>query len=118
MDFFSGDFSRHPVISLMSFSTSSAVARNSGLAVALAAVAGAVAACCGRAGEARNKRAATEGASAKHPRRIRERKSIASQDSRFRYGAREATSLPRELCGRRGTIPLFRSGEEVLYRKA
>src|SRR6516225_8623870 len=45
MDFFSGAFGRHPVISAISPRTSSAVARNSGLLLPLLGTEGAGAAC-------------------------------------------------------------------------
>src|SRR5258708_31103743 len=84
MDFFSGVFKPQPVILLISLTTSSAVARNSGLLVAAdgAVAAGPVVACLaeGKGGEKKNKIPGSK--KAKEKPKKQEKRGIKGQDKK------------------------------------
>src|SRR5258706_5532634 len=85
MDFFSGVFNPQPVILLISLTTSSAVARNSGLLVPAdgAAAAGAVVACWANAKGAEERTKVPRSKKAREHPNKRQKGAIEGQDSRF-----------------------------------
>src|SRR5258708_38819373 len=85
MDFFSGVFNPQPVILLISLTTSSAVARNSGLLVPAdgAAAAGAVVACWGNAKGGGERTKGPRSKKARENPKNREKRGIEGEDNRI-----------------------------------